>query len=219
MEFKFWFKFKYIFIWALGGYFVFHPLAMIIGSFMSGPDELIIRAGHKTVASEVVASFSLRMLPWSLLFAILNGLVGWFHATLKLREKEIRRSFQAQTVLNKLLNIALDIVPLEAVLTRIIDELISLPWFALESKGGSLRSRRWCDGPGYEGTKRFNHLHSKGIPPEKEEEVFLPFFTTKSDGTELGLPIAKKIVEAHGGKLEVREGAVKGATFRVSLPV
>ncbi len=59
----------------------------------------------------------------------------------------------------------------------------------------------------------------KGIPPEKEEEVFLPFFTTKSDGTGLGLPIAKKIVEAHEGKLEVREGAVKGATFRVSLPV
>lgn len=59
----------------------------------------------------------------------------------------------------------------------------------------------------------------KGIPPEKEEEVFLPFFTTKSDGTGLGLPIAKKIVEAHGGELEVREAAVKGATFRVSLPV
>jgi signal transduction histidine kinase len=59
----------------------------------------------------------------------------------------------------------------------------------------------------------------KGIPPGKEEEVFLPFFTTKSDGTGLGLPIAKKIAEAHGGKLEVREGAVKGATFRVSFPV
>ncbi len=59
MGFNFWFKFKYIFIWGLGGYFVFHPLVMIIGSFMSGPDELIIRAAHETVASEVVASFSL----------------------------------------------------------------------------------------------------------------------------------------------------------------
>jgi len=59
----------------------------------------------------------------------------------------------------------------------------------------------------------------KGIPPEKEDEVFLPFFTTKTDGTGLGLPIAKKIAEAHGGKLEVREAAVRGATFRVSLPV
>ena len=115
MGFNFWFKFKYIFIWGLGGYFVFHPLAMIIGSFMSGPDELFIWTVHETVASEVVASFSLRMLPWSLLFAILNGLVGWFHATLKLSEQAIQRSFQAQTVLNKLLNISLDIIPLEGV--------------------------------------------------------------------------------------------------------
>jgi len=59
----------------------------------------------------------------------------------------------------------------------------------------------------------------KGIPPEKEDEVFLPFFTTKTDGTGLGLPIAQKIAEAHGGKLDVREATVKGATFRVSLPV
>jgi len=135
MGFNFRFKFKYIFIWALGGYFVFHPLAMIIGAFMSGHHELFIRTVPETVMSETVASFTLRMMPWSLLFAVLNGVAGWFHATLKLREKEIRRSFQAQTVLNKLLKISLDITPLEAVLTRIIDELISLPWFALESKG------------------------------------------------------------------------------------
>jgi len=61
--------------------------------------------------------------------------VGWFHGSLKLSEQATQRSFQAQTVLNKLLNISLGIIPLEAVLTRIIDELISLPWFALESKG------------------------------------------------------------------------------------
>ena len=59
----------------------------------------------------------------------------------------------------------------------------------------------------------------KGIPPEKEEEVFVPFFTTKSDGTGLGLPIARKIAEAHGGSLQVLKAPVKGATFRVSLPV
>lgn len=109
--------------------------SLIIGSFMSEPHELLIRTVPETVASEAVASFSFRMLPWSLLFAVLNGLVGWFHATLKLREKEIRQSFQAQTVLNKLLKISLDITPLEEVLTQVIDEVISLPWFALESKG------------------------------------------------------------------------------------
>lgn len=54
----------------------------------------------------------------------------------------------------------------------------------------------------------------------KVETRFTPHLPAlSSDGTGLGLPIAKKIVEAHGGKLEVREAAVKGATFRVSLPV
>ncbi|MBW2049386.1 MAG: hypothetical protein JRJ09_12795 [Deltaproteobacteria bacterium] len=59
----------------------------------------------------------------------------------------------------------------------------------------------------------------KGILPEKEEEIFFPFFTTKTDGTGLGLPIAKKIAEAHGGDLQIKKSDVKGATFRVSLPV
>ena len=133
MEFKF--RFKYVFLWAVAGYFFFHPLTMIIGSFMLEPYESFIRAVPDTVVSQAAASFSLRMLPWSLSFAILNGLVGWFHSTIKLREQEIRRSFQSQTVLNRLLEISLDITPLEEVLTQVIDEVISLPWFALESKG------------------------------------------------------------------------------------
>ena len=135
MGLKFWFKFKYIFLWAMGGYFVFHPLTMIIGSFMLEPHELFIRAISGTVVSKTVASFSLRMLPWGLSYVILNGLIGWFHATSKLRELEIRRSFQTQTVLNNLLKLSLDITPLEEVLRQVIDEVISLPWFALESKG------------------------------------------------------------------------------------
>lgn len=57
-----------------------------------------------------------------------------------------------------------------------------------------------------------------GIPPEKMEEVFTPFFTTKRDGTGLGLPIARKIVEAHQGKIEVLSNPEKGLTFRITLP-
>jgi len=57
-----------------------------------------------------------------------------------------------------------------------------------------------------------------GIPSDKQEEVFSPFFTTKSGGTGLGLAIVKKIVEAHGGDLEVLENPEKGVTFRVTIP-
>jgi two-component system sensor histidine kinase HydH len=57
-----------------------------------------------------------------------------------------------------------------------------------------------------------------GIPSERKEEIFSPFFTTKSGGTGLGLAIVKKIVEAHGGYLEILENLGKGVTFRVTIP-
>jgi two-component system, NtrC family, sensor histidine kinase HydH len=58
-----------------------------------------------------------------------------------------------------------------------------------------------------------------GIPPDAVAKIFEPFFTTKGSGTGLGLPITKKIVEGHGGVLEVECNPGGGATFRVRLPV
>jgi two-component system sensor histidine kinase HydH len=57
-----------------------------------------------------------------------------------------------------------------------------------------------------------------GIPPDKREDVFLPFVTTKKEGTGLGLPIVKKIVEAHHGSLKIMDNAERGLTFRLTLP-
>jgi signal transduction histidine kinase len=57
-----------------------------------------------------------------------------------------------------------------------------------------------------------------GIPPEYLDSIFVPFFTTKSRGTGLGLPIAKKNVEAHGGTLRARNLEVGGSAFTVELP-
>ena len=57
-----------------------------------------------------------------------------------------------------------------------------------------------------------------GIPPEKRKEMFNPFVTTKKGGTGLGLPIIKKIVEAHEGKVEILDHAGTGTTFRLSFP-
>lgn len=61
--------------------------------------------------------------------------------------------------------------------------------------------------------------HGPGIPLEKREEVFLPFVTSKKEGTGLGLPIVKKIVEAHEGHVEVMSNSEKGLTFRVIVPI
>lgn len=58
-----------------------------------------------------------------------------------------------------------------------------------------------------------------GIPPETQAQVFNPFFTTKDGGTGLGLPISLRIVEEHGGAIEVHSRVGQGTTFRVLLPI
>lgn len=57
-----------------------------------------------------------------------------------------------------------------------------------------------------------------GIPAEIRARVFEPFFTTKHRGTGLGLPTAKRIVEAHGGELRIGDALMKGTVVRVILP-
>lgn len=57
-----------------------------------------------------------------------------------------------------------------------------------------------------------------GIAEDLKDLVFHPFFTTKKEGTGLGLPIVKKIAEAHNGALEILDNPGRGVTFRVILP-
>ena len=58
-----------------------------------------------------------------------------------------------------------------------------------------------------------------GIPPADLRNLFIPFFTTKEKGTGLGLPISQRIIENHGGTIEVRSQPGSGSTFTVLLPV
>jgi two-component system, NtrC family, sensor histidine kinase HydH len=58
-----------------------------------------------------------------------------------------------------------------------------------------------------------------GIPAENRDAIFSPFFTTKKEGTGLGLPIVKKIVDAHGGLLEIVDNPCRGLTFRMTIPI
>lgn len=58
----------------------------------------------------------------------------------------------------------------------------------------------------------------KGIPPEVRKRLFDPFFTTKEGGTGLGLPIAARIVEKHGGELHYETQVNRGTTFKLLLP-
>jgi len=58
-----------------------------------------------------------------------------------------------------------------------------------------------------------------GIDPAVQARLFRPYFTTKKQGTGLGLFVIRRIVEAHGGTVGVESESGKGTTFRVSLPV
>jgi signal transduction histidine kinase len=57
-----------------------------------------------------------------------------------------------------------------------------------------------------------------GVPEDKREEIFQPFFTTKQKGTGLGLALVRKTAEAHGGRIGVGVAPLGGARFTLSLP-
>jgi len=73
------------------------------------------------------------------------------------------------------------------------------------------------------------HLHSQpvldvcirdngpGLTPEARQGVFEPFFTTKTKGTGLGMAIARRIIDAHGGRIAIGNNASTGAEFLITL--
>ena len=61
--------------------------------------------------------------------------------------------------------------------------------------------------------------NGRGIAPDHLPNIFRPFYTTKGDGTGLGLSLARRIVEDHHGRINVTSTVGKGTTFAVVLPL
>jgi PAS domain S-box-containing protein len=57
-----------------------------------------------------------------------------------------------------------------------------------------------------------------GLPPDQADQIFSAFFTTKPDGSGMGLAISRSIIESHGGRLWAGVNAQRGATFYLTLP-
>ena len=60
--------------------------------------------------------------------------------------------------------------------------------------------------------------NGRGIPREVRKQIFQLFFSTRKNGTGLGLPIVRKIVREHGGKIGIRSREGRGTTVTISLP-
>jgi len=58
-----------------------------------------------------------------------------------------------------------------------------------------------------------------GIAPDVKDKIFDPYFTTKSDGTGIGLSLSHRIVTDHGGLLTVADSELGGAEFRIEIPI
>ncbi len=82
-------------------------------------------------------------------------------------------------------------------------------------EGGMLTVRTWSEPNGIQVSVRDT---GKGIPKSKLDRVFDPFYTTKTRGTGLGLPICRRVVEAHHGTISVNSRPDQGAEFIIELP-
>ena len=58
-----------------------------------------------------------------------------------------------------------------------------------------------------------------GIPPDELRRIFEPFYSKRTGGTGLGLPIARRIVVAHGGRIDVESVVGEGTRVLIRLPV
>jgi two-component system, NtrC family, sensor histidine kinase HydH len=85
--------------------------------------------------------------------------------------------------------------------------------------GGRVIVRGEIDPSGqYQGQRISISDNGPGIPPESLTKIFMPFYTTKANGTGLGLAVVQKIVVQHGGTIEARNQQQGGAEFIVWLP-
>jgi signal transduction histidine kinase len=109
------------------------------------------------------------------------------------------------------------VLPCDATLMR--QSFLNLLINAVESLEGKGKLTVSIDAPDHRRSVRIAiEDNGHGIPEHVAQKIFIPFFTTKTHGTGLGLSLVQKIVLAHNGRIEVHRGEQKGTRFVVTLP-
>jgi signal transduction histidine kinase len=105
-------------------------------------------------------------------------------------------------------------------LRRVVINLIGNAVEVLEEAGSPEPRVEVSLGENLAGTEVWLRVRDNGpgIEPETLQRLFSPFYTSKTGGTGLGLAISRKLVDAHGGSIEVRSEPGQGAEFLVTLP-
>lgn len=112
-----------------------------------------------------------------------------------------------------------EVPPIHADPTRLEEVLANLVQNAAEACGADGVVVLSADCPEKDRIRIAVDDDGPGIPPEDRTEVFKLFHTSKENGSGLGLAICRKVVEAHGGTIELAESRLGGACFRIDLAV
>jgi PAS domain S-box-containing protein len=146
--------------------------------------------------------------------ALLDGVVDLYGNELEAKRIAVTREY------------ARDLPPVRADENALYRVIVNLVANALEAMGpgGRLTLRLgWAESPRRLGRHRRVQIEVEdtgpGIAANERGQVFNPFYTTKKRGTGLGLAIAHKIVEEHGGTIDVASAPGEGTTFSAVLPV
>jgi len=92
---------------------------------------------------------------------------------------------------------------------------------AFDAGAGPLHVKVQCSETLLDGRRAYSITlrdNGPGLSQEQYQKALLPFYTTKTQGTGLGLPIVKRLLEAHGGRIEIGPPGQPGAQFTIVLP-
>jgi PAS domain S-box-containing protein len=173
---------------------------------------LAVAKGEINRLDYIVTQFLTAIRPTApqLKLALVNDVV---HSTIDLLRPELEnRGLHVKTRLGR----QLPMTPIDP--TQIQQVLVNLIKNAMHAmtRGGTLTLQTW---EGADGVWIGISDTGGGIPQELMNRIFEPFYTTKKKGSGLGLMIVQRIVQAHGGRIELESQVDRGTTFRIWLPL